>query len=46
MLPLPIQMPDASIASPLLRGSSLEVVLSTHTYMHHFNVIMNYIHVF
>lgn len=39
-------MPDASVPSPLVWGSSRGVVLGTHTYMCHFNVVMNYIHVF
>lgn len=42
---LPIRMPDASVPSPLVWGSSRRVVLGTHTYMYHF-IVMNYIHVF
>lgn len=43
---LPIRTLDASIPSPLVWGSFRGVVLGTHTYMYHFNVVMNYIHVF
>lgn len=47
MLPLyPAECWMLVFQAPLVWGSSRGVVLGTHTYMHHFIVVMNYIHVF
>lgn len=43
---LPIQCRMPVFPVPVVWGSSRGVVLSTHTYMYHFNVVMDYIHVF